>query len=266
VKHHAGALLRGLFSALLALPVSCVGTTGGDIISFEARAAGPADAVAGQALDFVDPSRGWHIVLTTATMHVGAIYLDESVPVSGAQNTSCILPGTYVAEVVRGLDVDLLSSTPQPFPVAGVGTTRPAIVGQVWLTGAPINNLPDEPILHIEGTADKEGVVRPFTGSVTISGNRVASDSTQAGASPICKERIVSPITTSITLRKTGFLLLRIDPRFLFNNADFSLLPASGAGFAFVDSVRATDQPSRNLYSNLHAALRAPLYSFEWMN
>ncbi len=96
--------LRWLALSSFCSTVSCVGTTGGDQVTFSAVASGPADVSGGQ-LEFVN-DRGWHVVLTHAVLHVGAIYLNQSIPVSGAQVTSCILNGTYVAEVTtrRGHD------------------------------------------------------------------------------------------------------------------------------------------------------------------
>jgi hypothetical protein len=245
--------------------VSCVGTTGGETVSFRAAAAGPADAVGGEPLEFVS-DRGWNVTLSSATLHVGAVYLNRSIPVSGAGITSCILPGTYVAEVTTGRDVDLLSPDPQPFPELGEGATMPpAIVGQVWLTHVGVDK-PDDPapILEVEGTAEKDGTSKPFAAAITIGTNRV-SDATQAGAASICKQRIVSPIPTAITLGSTGTLLLRIDPRKFFLNVDFSTLPASGDAFAFSDVESPLDQASRNLYANLHAATASSSpYSFAW--
>jgi hypothetical protein len=100
--------------SLFALLAACVGSTGGDVIDFPAAAAGPKDAD-GAPLEF-QTDRGWHVVLTKAKLHVGAIYLSSSQPVSGAQVTACVLPGAYVAEITSGLDVDLLSPAPQRFP------------------------------------------------------------------------------------------------------------------------------------------------------
>ncbi|MGH7436788.1 MAG: hypothetical protein ACRENE_14030, partial [Polyangiaceae bacterium] len=56
--------------------VACIGKTGGDTIQFPAAAAGPADAVAGQPLAFT--SGAFAVVLTKATLHVGAVYLDQA--------------------------------------------------------------------------------------------------------------------------------------------------------------------------------------------
>ena len=255
--------------ALAPLLVSCVGTTGGEIITFQAAAAGPSDAKAGQPFAFVT-DLGWNVVLSTATLHVGAVYLNRSAPVSGVGVTSCILPGTYVAEVTDGRDVDLLSAVAQPFPGPGVGATQPpAIVGQVWLTNVEIDKQDDtKPILQLEGTAAKDGDSRPFKGSISIGKNRAVAnaDATQAGAYPICKERIVSPIATSITLKTSGELLLRIDPRKFFVNVDFASLPPAADGFAFTDVASPMDQASRNLYAQLHAATNSNSpYSFEWV-
>ncbi len=257
---------NGAWLCLSAMLASCVGTTGGQVISFEAAAAGAEDARTGQPYEFIT-DRGWNVSLTTAKLHIGAVYLNRSMPVSGVQNTSCILPGTYVGQITDGLDVDLLSPERQPFPVKGEGVTEPpAIVAQVWLTGARIDSADDTtPILQVEGTAEKNGDLKRFSGIVTIGSNRLqhSLDAAQAGAAPICKQRIVSPIPVFIALEETGTLLLRLDPRFLFVNVDFSALPALGDTFGFTDDVTRKDQPSLNLYNNLRAA--SALYTFEWI-
>jgi hypothetical protein len=252
------------------LAAACVGTTGGDVIDFTAAAAGPADAELGKELSFTT-DRGWRVTLTKAVMHVGAVYLDQSMPVSGSQNTSCILPGTYVAEVTNGLDVDILSPLPQQFPVRGHGTTLDARAGQVWLTGGDVNQIADRtPILALEGSAEKDGDVRPFAGTIVISNNHLKTGGELAGANPICKERIVSPIRTSIVVAREGGLLVRVDPRALFLNVDFGRLDKVGNVYAFSDDPAQMDpsspsfysQPSANLYGNLHAGIG--LYSFTW--
>lgn len=266
---------------VLAGAQACVGTTGGDVVDFGAAAAGPADAVAGEALSFTNELTNgdtWNVTLTKATLHVGAVYLAQSMPVSGAQSTSCILPGTYVAQITSGLDVDLLSPDPQPFPTRGHGTTLDARVGQVWLTHGDVDQIPDPsptPILDIEGTAERDGDVRPFAGKITIAANRQDSGGAFAGADTVCKKRIVSPIATSVRIESTGGLLLRIDPRFLFVNVDFGKLGHFTNGYGFSDDPKAADptsplfysQPSANLYTNLHRGGGGPgatLYTFLW--
>ena len=81
-----------------------------------------------------------------------------------------------------------------------------------------------------------------------------------AGASPICKERIVSPIPTSLQIERQGALWLRVDPRRLFTNVDFGALAADGDHFSFRDD--SSDQPSANLYNNLKQG--GGLYAFSW--
>jgi hypothetical protein len=255
----AASLLSG------ALCCACVGTTGAEVVDFDAAAAGPAGAHAGSALEF-ETGSGWQVSLTTARIHVGAMYLDDTQPASGAQPTSCILPGTYVAQVTDGLDVDLLSSSPQKFPTRGHGTTLLALSGQVWLTQGPVDESeqpPNAPILTLVGTATRAADVRPFSAKLTIStSNRLPNNSTSDFANPICKQRVVSPIPTSVQVEAQGGLLLRVDPRLLFVNVDFAALTATadGTGFAFSDD--ASDQPSSNLYTNLRSA--GGLYSFSW--
>jgi hypothetical protein len=253
------------------LTLACVGTTGGDVVDFPVAGAGPLDARTGSPLELVS-SRGWRVVLTKATLHVGALYLSQAQPVSGVQNSSCVLPGTYVAQVTQGMDVDLLSPAPQRFPAPGHGTTLASLVGQVWLTGGPVDAASDAtPILVLEGTASRAGDVRPFTGRITISTNRQQAGGASAGASTMCKQRIVTPIATpGLVLQQEGGLLVRIDPRALFVNVDFGALGKTRDGYAFSDDPSDIDpaspsyygQPSVNLYQNLHAA--GGLYTFAW--
>jgi len=182
-----------LASLIACACAACVGTTGGQLVTFPAAAAGPADAIAGEPLRFTT-DRGWTVVLSTATLHVGALYLDQSMPVSGSQGTNCVLPGTYVGQVTAGLDVNLLSPAPQPFPGQGSGTTEPpALVGQVWLTGGDVDLAaapsPPTTILAIAGTASRGDIVMPFEGKLTIGTNRQASGGAAAGAEPLRAER-----------------------------------------------------------------------------
>ncbi len=259
---------RAFLAAFCLISASCVGTTGGDIVDFQAAAAGPKDAVAGQPLTF-QTSRGWQVELTTARMHVGALYLSDNLPASGSQRTSCILPGSYVAQVIEGRDIDLLSGKPQLFPVLGHGTTlEPALAGQVWLTGGDVNVVGDPPqptvVLELAGSATLAKVTLPFQASLTIASNRITAGSAVAGADPVCIERIVSPIPTVVQVETQGALLLRVDPRLLFTNVDFSQLPpaADGSPRSFTDQ-SSSDQPSVNLYNNLKQA--GPLYAFSWV-
>ena len=242
----------------------CVGRTGGDAITFAVAAAGPVDATFGQPLAWT--ANGFDVVLTEARLHVGALYLAEASPVSGAQATGCYLTGTYVAEETASLDVGLLSAEPQPFPQAARGVTEPAaLVGQVWLTGGDINQAADPTaILVVTGSATKADSSFPFHGTVTISTNRAPAGGGASAGSAICKQRIVTPISVSLILDGTGELLLRIDPRLFFTGVDFSQLPPDDAGgYAFGDDPSAAGYAptGQTLYSNLRST--AP-YDFTW--
>jgi hypothetical protein len=242
---------------------ACAQTTGGEAVEFRASAAGPADAAS--PMEFVSDS-GFRVRLTRARLHIGALYLNESAPISVAQETSCTLPGLYVAEVAASLDVDLLSASPVGFPDLGRGNTHPAAVGEVWLSGGDVNASNDTTvILDIAGTASKSGADYPFEGVVTIGSNRAVAVKNPAlpGSNPICKQRIVSPIPTAITLSNGGELLLRIDPRGFFSNVDFSLLERARESpplYRFAD--RTDGQPNINLYKGLHS--RLGVYEFSW--
>ncbi|HEX3775597.1 MAG TPA: hypothetical protein VHV51_14090 [Polyangiaceae bacterium] len=263
---HSHALSCATLGLCALVSAGCVGTTGGNVVDFDAAASGPTGAGAGAPLDFSN-SLGWQIELTTAKLHVGAIYLVQTQPTSGAQGTDCILPGTYVAQVTDGLDVDLLSGEAQPFPVRGHGTTELALSGQVWLTQGPVDEAEQPanlPILSLEGSATRAGEVRPFSAALTISSsNRLPNASTSEFASPICKQRVVSPILTAVQIEERGGLLLRVDPRLFFVNVDFGALTLGPDGVNFVFADDSSDQPSANLYQNLRAS--GGLYTFSWV-
>jgi hypothetical protein len=248
----------------LALAPACVESTGGQIVSFDVAAAGPADATGTRA---IDTGLGWHVELTKAKLHIGAVYLNLTVPTAGAQFTNCILPGIYTAEELEGLDVDALSPDPQPFPAPGSGTDDEVKTGELWLTGGDVNAASDPTIIaDIAGTATKASVTMPFTASVTIGGNRFipSSDPSMPSLHPICKQRIVTPIPIDLRPRDGGTLLVRVDPATWFGNVDFTTLTQvslTPPAFAFPDD-NSTDA-SQNLFTGLRAATGTYTFSFE---
>jgi hypothetical protein len=256
---HRAAVLAALAAT------SCVSSTGGQTVSFAVAAAGPADATGGPRE--LTNGLGWHIVLTRARLHIGAIYLNLSVPTAGAQFTSCILPGIYTAEELTGLDVDVLSPTPQPFPAPGTGTDDAATTAEIWLTGGDVNAKSDLTLIaDVAGTADKNGVSVPFSAHVTIGQNRLVppSDSSQPSQHPICKQRIVTPIRVDIRPQEGGTLLVRVDPDFWFKNVDFALLDqvsTSPPAYEFPDDLSTT--PGQNLFNGLRAASFVYTFTFQ---
>lgn len=255
----ATGLLLGCFGAL-----GCVGTSGSDLFFFDAAAAGPADADPAKPFTFTT-GLGYSVTLTRAKVHLGAVYLSQALPVSGSQETNCILPGFYVAQVTEGLDVDALSPEPQPFPAKGEALTERTLSAEVWLTGGDVNALSDNTIiLDVAGTAERGGASYPFEGALTIGENRAepSNDPSQPGKNPICKERIVSPIDVSITPRAGGRLLVRVDPRGLFTNVDFSALDRVSEAPLYRFKDETPGQPDLNLYQGLRA--RKGTYEFLW--
>lgn len=243
----------------------CVGTTGGEIFSFDAAAAGPADAAPGQPYTF-QTSYGYTVTLTRAKIHVGAVYLNRSRSSSVSSGTECQLPGIYVAEVTRGMDIDILSPALQPFPEKGFATTDRASTGEVWLFGSDVNAASDDTLLlDIAGTAEKAGQTYPFTGTITIGQNRVIPPPSKAtpGANPPCKQRIVSPIPVNLTAEEGDRLVLRIDPRGLFANVEIADLEKTSDDppqYRFRDDNG--DAPSRALYAGLRASTGT--YAITW--
>jgi hypothetical protein len=247
--------VKAVIAALLL--TGCVDTTGSALVTFHAAAAGPADATGGLE---TDTGLGYHVTFTTATLHIGGVYLREVRPGSGAQALPCILPGSnYSGQVLDGLDVNLVSPDPQPFPNPGSGTADVSPIGEVWLVNGPVDAVTDlTTIAQLAGTASKGGVTYPFSASLSIStGNRgiVSGDPSQPGANPICKQRIVTPITAGFTPAEGGTLVVRADPRKWASNIEFSEVPADPdqpGSVKFLDGD--TEQQSLNLFQSLRAA------------
>ena len=214
--------MKGLLATLLFV-CGCGGTTGSALVTFSGEASGPSGADGG-SLSFTTGS-GADVTLTKAQLHLGAVYLNQSVPASGAAAEPCISPGIYVAELFGGLDVDLLSPSAVPFPSSGEGTETEAHTAEVWLVGGDVNADDDStPILEVAGSATQDGASYPFMATVTIGANRkpLVSNAAMPGANPICHRRIVTPILVDITPKSGGTLALHIDPRPMFNSVDFS--------------------------------------------
>jgi hypothetical protein len=219
-------LLAGLAVA------SCNETTGDQLITFNAYAAGAKGAG--------DPfsTNGYTIQLTFAQMHVGAVYVNEAPGGSGGTfNTpTCVDPGIYCAQVDEGVEVNLLDTTPQAFPGGGHGTADLGLSWEVYLTDGDVNN-PDNSgygipnTVDLVGTATRESDGTTFSWAATININEsnrgVASQEPgQPGLNPICKQRILELGGIDIQFFQGGQLLLTIDPRGWFNlPIDFSTLP-----------------------------------------
>ena len=250
---------RTVLLALLA--VSCGGTTGSHLVTFQARGGGPADAT-GSALTF-STAIGYQVTLTRARLLVGAVYLNQSVPVSGAAASGCVLPGIYVAEAFGPAALDLLSPILQPFPAFGEGTETPARTAEVWLTSGDVN-APVDPtvILDVAGTATKSGTSYPFQGIVTISANRAIASSNPAGANPICKQRIVTPILVDLTPTDGGLLTLRVDPRGMFQTVDFAALGLAPGSTTLLQIPDTQSGAGAALFKGLLS--NAGVYQFTW--
>ncbi len=224
IRHFIATMLGTVFAVTQLM--ACTGNTGSELVSFSVFASGPSDATSGAPYSFSN-SVGYEITLTKARLHVGAIYLNRSMPTRGAQESTCFLPNLYVAEVTRGLDVDVLSAAPQVFPQLANGTADLALAAEVWLTGQRIDSLDDPTtIAEFAGFAERDGQNFPFDGLVTIGRNRATTvtDPALPGASPLCKQRIVSPIPVRIRPQNEGQLHVRVHPAAWFETVQFSQL------------------------------------------
>ncbi len=209
---------------------SCTGSTGDELITFPAYAAGAEGASAPFSVN------GYTLQLTMAQMYIGAVYIDEAPPSTASESPICINPGVYAAQVPGGVEVNLLSTSPQPFAVQGNGTADLGQSWELWLVdgdvNAPENTTSTAPnIVDLQGTATRESDGAVFTWAATVNINQSnrgipVSDPSQPGANPICKQRILEEGGIHQQLFAGGQLLVTVDPRGWFNTAiDFSTLP-----------------------------------------
>jgi hypothetical protein len=244
--------------------VGCSDDTGSGLVSFSAYAAGPSTAVTGKSFEFNNRA-GYHVRLNRARLTIGALYLNRAKPILGAQDTPCVLPGLYAAEVRSRVVIDALSPELVEFEGPGEGTANRALTGEIWLTGGAIDELNDNTkILEFAGTATKDELNFGFYGAITIGQNRAlgSPDPATPGANPICKQRIISPVPTDITPSSSGRLELRVSPEIWFNNVDFSQLPdAVGQGEELEIPDHRENVASVNLFQGLHSV---EAYQFAW--
>ncbi len=226
-------LIAAALPALLA--ASCNGTTGDQLVTFNAYAAGAAHAGDPFPVDVVannGASTAYTVQIKSAVLHIGALFLDQNAP----DDTVCINPGLYSDQVTGSIDVDLLSTAPQPFSLQGNGTADPNQSFSLWLTDggntAPtsigeqsdtINSANADPTVLLQGVATNQasGAVIPFSSIVTINpANRgtTPTDPAYPGGNPICLQRIVSVPLNGMTVRPGDSLLLTIDPRRWFGS------------------------------------------------
>lgn len=229
----ASGLLAASALAALVLAPACGGTTGDQLIGFNAYASG----VAGAGEPF--SVNGYTIQLTSAQMYVGAVYVNEAPAGTGDSLDSpvCINSGTYCAQVPGGVEVNLLSTTPEPFAVMGNGTADLGQSWEIYLVDGDVNTpdntgfgVPDTADLQGTATRESDGKVFSWAATVTINqsnrGEPIENQGTP-GNYPICKKRIIELGGPQATLFQGASLRLTIDPRGWFNlPIDFSSLPS----------------------------------------
>jgi hypothetical protein len=262
--------LHGVVLPMALVLASCgPSDTGGQLVTFQAFASGPSD-VSG-SLDF-DTGAGFHVHLTEARMHIGAVYFRLGQTNPGDANASCVGDTTYGLQVPGPVDVDVLSSQPQPFSVLGNATTDLDRSAEMWLVSGDINTVASTTVVaSVAGVATQQTATFPFQGSITIGQNRLIppSNPAQPGANPICKQRIVSPIPLQISPTVGGSLLLQVDPRPWLGGVDFStLLPGEDGTTLEIRDVSTGSGPdvgaSRDFFSGVTGA-SAEVYEFSWI-
>ncbi len=236
--------------------VSCVPSTGGKLVSFNATASGPDDAVKGQPYVFSTPE-GYQVTLTNAELFIGAVYLNQNNPANYQVEPACILPGIYSGELRTSLWVDALNPEPQPFLQKGHGTDSPTLAAELWLSSGDVQSeSADDVIFKARGTARRGADEWAFSVAFSIGPNRRVPprDPALPGTNPLCKQRIVSPIAAPLTLSEGGTLQLRLQPKRWFEAVDFAQLRESQKSegvYQFKDSASEGGQPDLALYNGL---------------
>jgi hypothetical protein len=280
--------MRGIWALpMLALALSCNGTTGYELVQFYAAGAGFSDAVKGQPYTF-ETTGGARVTLTQASVHVGALYLTQAVPQAGGGPQPCSLSQTYagafVGEVRGEGDIDLLDPSVQQIQVIGDGSTIPASTGQVWLTHddsiteGNLNGPDPLPILTLRGSFEDASGTHTFSAGITIDLGRISGtvNSGLPGEIQICQQRIVSGIPVDLTVAQGGTLVIELQAEPLFDGVPFTDLPgsaqltANGASACLAGvptdvcfTNDDTNVSSRTLFANLKTT--SP-YGFAWLS
>jgi hypothetical protein len=252
-----------VLGVVLLLLCACVQTTGSALVSFPAYAAGPTDAARPFAFMTL---RGYSVSLESATLLVGAVYLNRTVPNWASTRDSCTNPGIYVAQAFGPLEVNLLSPEPQQFPGRVEGTADQASAAEIWLGTTDVYaSDSSEVVARFAGTATKDNAVYPFSGQITLGSNRTTLpiDAAQPGSNPPCFLRIISPLVVDVTPSDAGSLAVRIDPRAWFADVEFNELAPSATDatrFVFLDVSQG--QPQLALFSGFRSLTST--YSITW--
>jgi len=274
--------------AMLAAVVSCNGSTGYGLVQFYAAGRGFSDSVKGQPYTF-DTAEGVPVTLTQASLHVGALYLTQSVPEPGGGPQPCALPQTYEGAFVGevrgdGGDIDLLDPAAQPFQVIGDGSTIPAATGQVWLThddaitDGNLNGPDDVPILSLQGSFEDAAGAHTFSAGFTIDVTRISGTPNPGlpGEIQICQQRIVSGIPVGLTLAQGGTLVLQVDAQALFQGVPFTDLPTAASLAGNTASACLADAATQRCFTNDYSNVSSTVlfsnlkttgpYSFAWLS
>jgi len=281
---------RLLLACAAPLLSACVGSTGGNLVDFDAFASGPPGTSgspgASHSFEFdLSDTSGYHVTLTKAKLQIGAVYLLASPCAGSSAPTTCGDPSvTAVAQVnggvdegygvlKSGVDVDVLSPDPQPFDSEGTGIEAPGTPAQsamVWLSGGVegMAVYSDDPvtIAEVAGTAEKDGKSYPFNGTVTITSKNRGKQGTNAqpGLNPLCLQKIVAPICLdrSVTPPPGRKLHVEVDPRHWFDNIDFASLAAAPGLPAQIPDTNA-DPNGRNFFQSIESSTGVYSFSFE---
>lgn len=224
------SLALAAFAATLGVTPACLIPTGGERFSFDARAAGPADADGG-TLRFTD-DRGFDVALSRATLTLGPVYLDAAAPDGDEPRSTwwrALGPlavraahahgadeGQIVGEVLSTVTVELTRG--QPVDFAARGTSLDARVRALRL------RYDAAPTLLVEGRARGPGDVElGFRGALALDDAWLGA----AQARRIPDVRAVTGVHAELRPTRGGSLLVRIDPRALLEGCDFASLSTS---------------------------------------
>jgi hypothetical protein len=198
--------------------VGCIGTTGGERVSFHAVAEplAPAD---GGVIAWDDAVTGWHVELTEAEVSVGPAYLWSGEPLltSSGHVIDHFVYGHLRGELLEQAAVDLLGTET---PIAdGEGLAGEANSGELWLA-PPLHAVADEldgQTFLLAGSATRDATVVPFAGSLTIDDEVIDVE----GGQTAFEQRKVRGIPLHTDVEQGGTLVVGIDGSRMLSGAHF---------------------------------------------
>lgn len=220
---------RGVYTSILLLalglwPAACGLRSAGDTLQLPLQWQGTTDLTGNGQLSFTNPA-GWQIVLSTAQLTLGPLYLSAIPQAPDVQR-----PEAVILAWLGQLQVDALAGTPRAAAFPAQGLSGRAVAMNLGLYpyrgGAPLPALPAAGAVgRVAGRASRGAVSLIFDGPLAPDLNAVTPALPPAAVTQVRGAAVTLDLGLDGGPTSAGqALLLRVDPRPWFDAVDFAAL------------------------------------------